>query len=35
MFLFREAALSDEDAIFDLACHLNSLNLPARAQAHP
>jgi len=28
MFLFREAALSDEDAIFDLACHLNSLNLP-------
>ena len=28
MFLFREAAMSDEDAIFDLACHLNSLNLP-------
>ncbi len=28
MFLFREAATSDEDAIFDLACHLNSLNLP-------
>lgn len=28
MFLFREAALGDEDAIFDLARHLNSLNLP-------
>ncbi|HEY8378515.1 MAG TPA: arginine N-succinyltransferase [Nannocystis sp.] len=28
MFLFREAALSDEDAIFELARHLNSLNLP-------
>ena len=28
MFLFREAALRDEAAIFDLACHLNSLNLP-------
>ncbi len=28
MFLFREAALSDEDAIFELAGHLNSLNLP-------
>jgi arginine N-succinyltransferase len=28
MFLFREAAMADEDAIFDLARHLNSLNLP-------
>lgn len=28
MFLFREAAMSDEDAIFELARHLNSLNLP-------
>lgn len=28
MFLFREAAPGDEDAIFELARHLNSLNLP-------
>ncbi|MCA9636818.1 MAG: arginine N-succinyltransferase [Myxococcales bacterium] len=28
MFLFREALPSDEDAIFDLARHLNTLNLP-------
>lgn len=28
MFLFREAMPSDEDAIFDLARHLNTLNLP-------
>lgn len=28
MFVFREALPSDEDAIFDLARHLNTLNLP-------
>ncbi|MBK8261597.1 MAG: arginine N-succinyltransferase [Nannocystis sp.] len=28
MFLFREALPSDEDSIFDLARHLNTLNLP-------
>jgi arginine N-succinyltransferase len=28
MFLFREALPDDEDAIFDLARHLNTLNLP-------
>lgn len=28
MFLFREAAAGDEEAIFELARHLNSLNLP-------
>jgi arginine N-succinyltransferase len=28
MFLFREATLADEDAIFDLARYLNTLNLP-------
>ena len=28
MFIFREAALSDEDAILDLARHLDTLNLP-------
>ncbi len=28
MFLFREAMPSDEDSIFDLARHLNTLNLP-------
>lgn len=28
MFLFREAAPGDEEAIFELARHLNSLNLP-------
>jgi len=28
MFLYREAMKSDEDAIFELARHLNTLNLP-------